>query len=111
MACAVSSSLVASCSEAITQMNYSRQPFASQLFEQPLVITDVRLPGMGGEQFLREVRELAHGMPVIVITGADGDESKFIEAGALGYLLKPFRFEGVEEMVERVQQRSHKKIS
>src|SRR5215216_5001451 len=37
MACAVSSSLVASCSEAITQMNYSRQPLASQLFEQPLI--------------------------------------------------------------------------
>jgi DNA-binding NtrC family response regulator len=72
----------------------SRTPF-------DLVITDVRLPGMGGEEFLREARELAPGMPVIVITGADGDEAKFIEAGAFGYLLKPFRFEEVDELVGR----------
>jgi DNA-binding response OmpR family regulator len=41
-------------------------------------------------------------MPVIVITDADGDEEKFVEAGAFGYLLKPFIFEEVvEEMVGR----------
>jgi CheY-like chemotaxis protein len=72
----------------------SRTPF-------DLVITDVRLPGMGGEEFLREARGLAPGLPIIVITGADGDEEKFIEAGAFGYLLKPFRFEDVEELVGR----------
>lgn len=66
-----------------------------------LAITDVRLPGMGGEEFLREAHERAPGMPVIVITGADGDEEKFLEAGAFGYLLKPFIFSEVEEMVGR----------
>jgi two-component system response regulator AtoC len=66
-----------------------------------LVITDVRLPGMGGEEFLREALALAPGMPVIVITGADSDEAKFIEAGAFGYLLKPFIFEEVKELVGR----------
>jgi CheY-like chemotaxis protein len=40
----------------------SRTPFE-------LVVTDVRLPGMGGEEFLREAHERAPGMPVIVITG------------------------------------------
>jgi len=66
-----------------------------------LTITDVRLPGMGGEEFLREARRLAPVMPVIVVTGADGDEAKFIEAGAFGYLLKPFLFDEVEELVAR----------
>lgn len=66
-----------------------------------LVITDVRLPGMGGEEFLRAAHKLYPHLPVIVITGADGDEAKFIEAGAFGYLLKPFIFEEVEEMVGR----------
>jgi two-component system response regulator CiaR len=65
------------------------------------VIADVRLPGMDDEEFLRAARELYPGMPVIVITGADGDEVKFIEAGAFGYLLKPFIFEEVEELVGR----------
>jgi DNA-binding response OmpR family regulator len=64
-----------------------------------LAITDVRLPGVSGEEFLREARRLAPAMPVIVVTGADGDEAKYIEAGAFGYLLKPFLLEEVEELV------------
>lgn len=66
-----------------------------------LVITDVRLPGMSGEEFLRTVRRRAPEMPVIVVTGADGDETKFIEAGAFGFLLKPFLFDEVEKLVSR----------
>ena len=64
-----------------------------------LAITDVHLPGMGGEEFLGIARGLRPNLPVIVITGADSDEQKFMEAGAYGYLLKPFRFEQVEELV------------
>lgn len=71
-----------------------------------LAITDVRLPGMSGEGFLRAARGLAPGMPVIVITGADVDEAKFIEAGAFGYLLKPFIFEEVEDVVKRALRRA-----
>lgn len=66
-----------------------------------LAITDVKLPGMGGEEFLVAARELAPRMPVIVITGADGDEDKFMEGGAFAFLLKPFRFEDVERAVGR----------
>lgn len=64
-------------------------------------ITDVKLPGMDGEEFLHAAHELAPRLPVVVITGADSDEAKFLDAGAFGYLLKPFRFEEVEELVRR----------
>jgi DNA-binding response OmpR family regulator len=64
-------------------------------------ITDVRLPGMGGEEFLLAAHKLFLGLPVIVVTGADSDETRFLEAGAFGYLLKPFRLEEVASMVER----------
>jgi DNA-binding NtrC family response regulator len=67
-----------------------------------LTITDVKLPGMGGEGFLAAAQERAPEMPVIVISGGyGGDESKFIGAGAFGYLLKPFRFAEVEELIVR----------
>jgi DNA-binding NtrC family response regulator len=73
------------------------------LSESPFdaAITDLRLPGMGGEEFLLRAHELDPRLPVIVVTGADSDEAKFIEGGAFGYLLKPFRFEEVEELVGR----------
>lgn len=64
-------------------------------------VTDVRLPGMSGEEFLLRAHELNPRLPVIVVTGADSDESKFIAEGAFGYVLKPFRFEEVEELVGR----------
>ncbi len=64
-----------------------------------LAITDVHLPGMGGEEFLGTALGLRPGLPVIVITGADGDEGKFMEAGAYGHLLKPFRLEELDAMV------------
>jgi DNA-binding NtrC family response regulator len=66
------------------------------------VITDVKLPGMGGEEFLKALLTRARGLPVIVISGGyGGDESKFLDAGAFAYLLKPFRFDEVEEVVAR----------
>jgi DNA-binding NtrC family response regulator len=67
-----------------------------------VVVTDVKLPGMSGEEFLAALRGRAPGLPLIVISGGyGGDASKFIEAGAFGYLLKPFRFEEVEELIRR----------
>ncbi len=41
-------------------------------------------------------------LPVILISGGYGyDEVTYEEEGAFGYLLKPFRAEELEEMVER----------
>src|SRR5947207_2858447 len=53
-----------------------------------VVITDVKLPGMSGKEFLAAVSERAPGLPLIVISGGyGGDASKFLEAGAFAYLL------------------------
>jgi DNA-binding response OmpR family regulator len=74
------------------------------LAEKPfdLAITDVKLPGMNGEEFLLAAHERAPALPVIVISGGyGGDESKFLDAGAVAYLLKPFRFDEVEAQVAR----------
>ena len=66
-----------------------------------VAVTDVRLPGMSGEEFLRAARAARPGLPVIVVTGRDTDEAKFMEAGAFGYLLKPFRLEELDALIER----------
>ena len=68
-------------------------------------VTDVHLPGVSGEEFLLRAHELAPHLPVIVVTGADSDESRFIDEGAFGFLLKPFRFEEVEELIGRAVRR------
>ena len=67
-----------------------------------VLITDVKLPEMDGDEFMLRAHELHPALPVIVISGGYGyDENKFLDAGAFGYLLKPFRAEELEELVAR----------
>jgi two-component system, LuxR family, response regulator FixJ len=55
------------------------------------IITDLRIPGMGGLNLLRRLRSVDAPVPVIVIT-SDTDpktRSQALEGGALAYLTKP----------------------
>ena len=72
-----------------------------------VAIVDVKLPGMGGDEFLRRALELRPTLPVILISGGYGyDEVTYEEDGAFGYLLKPFRAEDLESLVEQAVGRS-----
>jgi PAS domain S-box-containing protein len=59
-----------------------------------LVLTDVMMPGPGGETLVRELRS-RHDFdttPILVVTARADDElrGELLEAGALDYLVKPF---------------------
>lgn len=59
-----------------------------------VIVTDARMPGLNGAEFLVNLR--CSGMyariPVIVVSGADGeeDEYRFRQLGAYDYIRKPF---------------------
>lgn len=57
-----------------------------------LVITDVRMPGMGGMELLEALRQVCPDLPVILLTayGTIPDAVRAIKAGAVEYLTKPF---------------------
>ena len=59
-----------------------------------LVVTDMHLPGRSGVEVVRAANCCAEHPPVLCLTGdADADLAKrALEAGAAGYLLKPFEF-------------------
>jgi DNA-binding NtrC family response regulator len=65
-----------------------------RLQERPidLVITDVRLPGMSGIDFLKHVQEFDRLIPVIVISWVDTVETavEAVRHGAFDYVVKPF---------------------
>ncbi len=67
-----------------------------------LMITDVRMPGVGGDQILAAMREKRPESPVIVITAFGSVEQavEMVKAGAFQYLTKPFDSEELLKTVE-----------
>ena len=68
-----------------------------------LILSDLNLPSMDGLEFLRQIRaqNLAPGIPVVMITTESSEEhvKQAIQAGAQGYIRKPFTAEQVKERV------------
>jgi len=61
--------------------------------------------------FLGRSKEIRPDMPVIIITGhgSDSTREEALEAGAFGFLHKPFRFSDIRELVGRIELVSHPK--
>lgn len=69
-----------------------------------LVILDLGLPGLPGEEVLRRLRSRRPNVPVIVLTAKDAVQDRVanLEAGADDYVVKPFSF---SELLARVRAR------
>ena len=66
-----------------------------------LVITDLKLPGMNGLEFLQAVKRSDARLPVIVMTAYGTVETavEAMKAGASDYVLKPFSLEEIKLIV------------
>ena len=68
-----------------------------------VILSDINMPVMDGFEFLRQlkVQNLAPGVPVIMITTESSEEhvKQAIQAGAVGYIRKPFTADQVKERV------------
>ncbi len=69
-----------------------------------MLLLDLRLPGMTGEEVIRQLREKENEIPVLVLTAKAALEDKVsvLNLGADDYLTKPFEN---EEVVARVNAR------
>jgi DNA-binding response OmpR family regulator len=69
-----------------------------------LLILDLGLPGLDGQEVLARMRARGERMPVVVLTARDGVEEtvRSLEGGADDYVTKPFRF---EELLARIRVR------
>ncbi|GAB4262504.1 MAG: response regulator [Deferrisomatales bacterium] len=83
----------------------------AKLQDEPfdLVITDLKMPRMGGLQLLRRLREAAHPAVVIMMTGFATVETavEALKAGAYDYILKPFKVGELLQVVERAAEKLH----
>ena len=69
-----------------------------------MVITDLKMPGMSGEELFGAVKKKYPGMPVVVITGysVSSPETQKILSDADGFLSKPFKVTDVEGLLKDV---------
>ncbi|MBP6821260.1 MAG: sigma-54-dependent Fis family transcriptional regulator [Acidobacteria bacterium] len=67
-----------------------------------LLLTDVRMPGLTGNQLLARMRELRPEAPVIVMTAFGSVEQavEMVKAGAFQYLTKPFQTDELLRVLE-----------
>jgi two-component system, OmpR family, KDP operon response regulator KdpE len=66
-----------------------------------IVLLDMALPDMSGQQVLEKIREWSQ-VPIIILTVRDSEEEKVkaLDAGANDYVTKPF---GVQELLARMR--------
>ena len=71
-----------------------------------VVITDINMPNMDGFELIRNLRELDSYKltPILCLTTESGDTQKARgkEAGATGWIVKPFSAQKLISLVERV---------
>ena len=72
-----------------------------------LVVTDVRMPGMSGIEFIQAYQKLGFSIPFVVMTafGQIQDAVWAMKMGAVDFLLKPFKRQSLLEAVELVKKR------
>lgn len=72
-------------------------------FMPDLIFLDHKMPDMNGHAAMALLRanELTRHIPVIYFTAMENGEQLAKEAGADGYLAKPFKIEEMMEQVER----------
>src|SRR3984957_10548713 len=68
-----------------------------------LVLTDLKLPGMSGLEFLQAAKRLYATMPIIVMTAYGTVETavEAMKAGASDYVLKPFSLAEIRLLVQK----------
>jgi len=72
-----------------------------------IILLDLRMPGMGGMEVLRRVREIRPDICVIILTAYGTIESavEAMKLGAVDFIQKPFSPDEIRELVSRVMNR------
>ena len=89
--------------EVVAEADNGRQAVQLALKERPdVVIMDFAMPELNGIEATRQIKAVAPGITILVLTAYDSEQYvfAFLEAGAAGYLLKDV---SVDELVKAIR--------
>jgi response regulator RpfG family c-di-GMP phosphodiesterase len=86
--------------------SFSDAESALEAFEScpcPIVLTDLKMPGLSGEDLLREIKSREPLTEVILMTGYGTIDSAVsaIKSGAYDYVIKPFKMDALLHILEK----------
>jgi len=67
-----------------------------------LIISDIRMPGMGGLPLLEKIKEMDSSVPVILVTAYASPEDAVLamKNGAFDYITKPFKVDEIKNIIK-----------
>ena len=67
-----------------------------------LILSDIKMPGMGGLTLLEKIKEINNSLPVIMITAYASPENAVIamRSGAFDYITKPFKVDEILKIIK-----------
>lgn len=86
-----------------------KEVLKKNLHEYDLVILDIMLPEISGEELIEKIRKIKEDMPIIMITALEDENKKFtcFIKGADDYIVKPFSLREFILRVKALLRRAH----
>jgi DNA-binding NtrC family response regulator len=80
-----------------------------QTHDYDVILLDLKMPGIGGMETLRRIRESGVSGEVVILTGHPDVDTAIaaMKLGAYDYLTKPFKLSELEEVLQRAAERRH----
>jgi CheY-like chemotaxis protein len=87
---------------------YRRGKYNHESSRPDLILLDLNMPGMGGKEFLRQIKEdeKVRMIPVVILTSSDSDEDILdtYNLHASGYVKKPVKLEDFKRVVKEIKE-------
>ena len=91
--------------EVVGEANDAKEALTqSELFSPEVILMDIKMPGVGGIELTRQLKEKQPSCNIIMLTLYDEYLAEAIEAGAVGYLLKDVKREELVKAIRAVHQ-------
>ena len=87
---------------------YQRGKYSHGTSRPDLILLDLNMPGMGGKEFLRRIKEdeKMKSIPVIILTSSNSDEDIIATYNlhASGYVKKPVKLEDFKRVMKEINE-------